>query len=89
MSGPFVRPVIFFKASLEILEPGYIILKKPRVANHELLQTSIRIATLRTSGIRLIARGLWNAIEMVTIWLEYTKEAATNCTALSCCSVAR
>ena len=89
MSGPFVHLVIFFKASLEILEPGYIILKKPRVANPKLLQTSIKIATLRTSGIRLTARGLWNVIEMVTTWVENTKEAATNCTALSCCSVAR
>ena len=58
MSGPFVHLVIFFEASLEILAPGYITLKKPSVANHKLLQTSIRIATLRTSGIPLTARGL-------------------------------
>ena len=56
MSGPFVHLVIFFKASLEILEPGYIILKKPRVANPKLLQTSIKIATCTALSCCSVAR---------------------------------
>ena len=88
-SGPFVLLAIFYEASIGIMVTGYITSKRLCAVSPTHFLTSMMIATPRTSGLRLTAKGSANARSMDTTWLESIREAATSCTVLSGCFVAR